>query len=1234
MVDEPGRSAHELEELTAATGIAMVFLDRELRIQRCTPSAMTLLRFNSADLGHSLADLAHPLDYPQIVADAQRSLALLQPTQREVAAGERWYIARTLPNRTAGDHIAGVVLTFVDITDQKRSEAELARLVAESERQRQLFETAQNNTPDFAGVFSLDYRVRYATETLINIWGQDPQEAIGKTLRELGYEPGHAAMYEREIDQVRATRQPIRSPVSFSGMNRRTRYECTFVPVIGADGEVEAVALTTRQVTKRKEAVERRLGSKERRAFTVSLVDALRSLFDPIDVQSAASRMLGEFLKANRVIYYEIRDDMYVIEQEYTAGVRPLAGRYPVASFGAALLAELLAGRTVIKTDATTKQDRSPVEQAAFAAIQVRGHVDVPLVKGGRFVGGMTVHCADPRDWTQDEVQLIEDAAKCTWAAVERARAETAVRTSEERYRTLFESMDEGFCVVEMAFDEGGRAIDYRVLEMNPAFEKHTGISVLVGRSVREAIPDLEEFWYETYGRVAATGEPTRFVRETAIRGGRCLDVYAFRLGAAGSKKVAILFSDITDNRRFQEQVKASEARNSFLVTLTDTLRPLSDPITVQAEASRVLGGQLGANRVFYFEVRSDDYVIERDYTNAALSMVGRYPITSFGPNPLAVLRAGCTASEADVNALPARTPEEKAAFAGLQIRSYIAVPLIKSDTFVAGLAVHADSVRQWTPAEIAITEDTAERTWAAVGRVRAEAALRTSEERRRLALDAADLGTWHVDITTRVTKTDERFRAIFGTTEEWTDYLQLFSVMHPDDLPGVERAVAAATKPDNPVPYAIEYRIAHPDGTVRWVFAKGGLIYEGDAGTKVASFSGTVMDITARKLIEQERERLVAQLRDADRQKDEFLATLAHELRNPLAPIHSGLHLMKLGQSDAEALEKTRSMMERQVEQMTHLIDDLMDVTRINQGKIVLKKTRINLADAVRNAVDICRPLIDARGHALIVTLPPEPVYVDGDLTRLSQMFANLLNNAAKYTDAGGRIRVVVERQRTEAILSVEDNGVGIAAENLTRVFDMFSQIDRSLEKSQGGLGIGLHIVRRLVELHDGRISVASGGHGAGSRFVVRLPAALPAGIHGGDDRGVVLTYTPARRRILVVDDNQDVATSLAEILTIMGNDTRTAFNGEQACIVAEAFRPDVVVMDIGMPKVNGYEACRRIRGEPWGQNIVIIAQSGWGQEDDKRKSQEAGFTAHMVKPLDLPALAELLAGLSATIG
>ena len=364
------------------------------------------------------------------------------------------------------------------------------------------------------------------------------------------------------------------------------------------------------------------------------------------------------------------------------------------------------------------------------------------------------------------------------------------------------------------------------------------------------------------------------------------------------------------------------------------------------------------------------------------------------------------------------------------------------------------------------------------------------SEERRRLALDAAELGMWYVDPATRATKTDARYRAIFGTTEEWTDYLQAVAVIHPDDQPAVLEAVASATRLENAAPYAIEYRIVHPDGSLRWILAKGRANFEGvGAARRVASFDGTVADITDRKRGEEERERLVARLQEQDQRKNEFLAVLAHELRNPLAPIRNGLHILRLARSDAEATERTRSMMERQVGQMVHLIDDLLDLSRITRGTIKLRKQPVELADAIAQAIETSRPFIDQLGHELLVDVPPSPIHVDADLTRLAQVFSNLLNNAAKYTARGGRIRLTVQQLGTEAVVSVKDDGIGIPTHMLSKIFEMFTQVDRNVERSQGGLGIGLSLVKQLVEMHGGSVEARGDGDGKGSEFVVRLP-------------------------------------------------------------------------------------------------------------------------------------------------
>jgi PAS domain S-box-containing protein len=376
------------------------------------------------------------------------------------------------------------------------------------------------------------------------------------------------------------------------------------------------------------------------------------------------------------------------------------------------------------------------------------------------------------------------------------------------------------------------------------------------------------------------------------------------------------------------------------------------------------------------------------------------------------------------------------------------------------------------------------------------------------------------------------------------------------------------------------------------------------------------------------ERKRAMEALQEADRRKDEFLATLAHELRNPLAPIRNGLQILQLANDRPEAGERARAMIERQVQQMVRLIDDLLDLSRISRGKVELRRERVDLAAVVNSAVETSRPLIEESGHQLDLRLPAEPVFVDGDVTRLAQVIANLLNNAAKYTQRGGRIELEVRREGGTARISVRDNGVGIPAAMLPRVFEMFTQVDRTLERSQGGLGIGLSIVKRLVEMHGGTVEARSGGLGQGSEFVVRLPVLAPAaeaarGPEAADGGGVM-----ARRRILVADDNEDSAASLAMMLSLMGNEVHTAHDGVEAVEAAAAFRPEVILLDIGMPRMNGYDACRAIREQPWGKDVVLLALTGWGQDEDKRKSREAGFDDHLVKPVEPATLERKLAG------
>ena len=393
----------------------------------------------------------------------------------------------------------------------------------------------------------------------------------------------------------------------------------------------------------------------------------------------------------------------------------------------------------------------------------------------------------------------------------------------------------------------------------------------------------------------------------------------------------------------------------------------------------------------------------------------------------------------------------------------------------------------------------------------------------------------------------------------------------------------------------------------------------ERDARGSIQSVLGVTIDTTNQRQLEQS-------LRAGDRRKDEFLATLAHELRNPLAPIQNAVEILKLSEVGQPTANLSIAIMDRQVNQMVRLIDDLLDVSRITNGKLFLRRERVSMAVIVHAALEATAPLMRQREHELTLVPVAETIYVDGDPTRLAQIFTNLLTNAAKYTEIGGKITVTAVRDGSDVVVSVSDSGVGIPSHMIHQVFEMFSQVDRALEKTTGGLGIGLALVKGLVEMHGGAVEARSEGPGRGSEFLVRLPA-LPDAVKPipsleGDDQAAIQSL-----RVLVVDDNYDAANSMATMLQLLGNDTLTVYDGEAAVLACENYRPDVVLLDIAMPKMNGYEACRQIRLQPFGRDATIIALTGWGTDDDRRRTREFGFDHHLTKPVHLATLRAILA-------
>jgi signal transduction histidine kinase len=373
-----------------------------------------------------------------------------------------------------------------------------------------------------------------------------------------------------------------------------------------------------------------------------------------------------------------------------------------------------------------------------------------------------------------------------------------------------------------------------------------------------------------------------------------------------------------------------------------------------------------------------------------------------------------------------------------------------------------------------------------------------------------------------------------------------------------------------------------------------------------------------------EQQERQAEALREADRRKDDFLAMLAHELRNPLAPIRNGLEILRLSDGDADSVRRTQAMMHRQVEHLSRLVDDLLDVSRITRGKAELRLQPIDLKSVLTRAVETVRPLIDARKHRLVVSQPTRPVWISGDLARMTQVVANLLTNAAKYSENDGHIDLVLEEDESSAFVTVRDTGVGIPTEMLPRVFDLFTQLGRTLDRSDGGLGIGLTLVKSLVEMHGGSVSAASEGPGRGSEFAVRLPKLQASG--RPDTAAPAPLPSPESLRILVVDDNPDAGDSLAEFLGMLGHRVQVLRSGMEALEVARSLRPDVALLDIGLPGISGYDLARQLRSEPFGERIRLIALTGYGQDEDRRQSIEAGFDHHLTKPADPVALAKLL--------
>ena len=661
---------------------------------------------------------------------------------------------------------------------------------------------------------------------------------------------------------------------------------------------------------------------------------------------------------------------------------------------------------------------------------------------------------------------------------------------------TIYTSAPVGLCFVDL---------NLRYLSMNAALAEMNGRApeYYIGKTIRDAIPELADTIEVHYRRVIESGKPILDVEikgATAARpdeGRYWLASYFPVHNPSGELLgVNVAVRDITAR-------KQAEADTLFLLDLAECIRFAANAEELTWAVAVALGEHAKVNRCAFLEIDTErnQFIVQRDYHPHVASLVGSYPLESFGLFLIDVGRAGQTITISDV-ARDERTLVHINSYRRVGIRAFIAAPLLRDGTPVSALAMASTEPREWSEREVSLINMVAERTWLAVEKLRLDEALQASGEA----------------------------------------------------------------------------------------------------------------------------------LREADRRKDEFLATLAHELRNPLSLVRNVVTLQQNPNNPLPDPHWGQDIIDRQVKYLTRLTDDLFDVSRITREKLVLQKETLDLSEIIKAAVESSRPLIDQRQHELTVTMSQDSIYVDADRLRLTQVFMNLLNNAAKYTPEPGHIWLNVEQAGDTVVIRVKDTGVGIAAESLPHVFELFYQVDRSYTRSEGGLGLGLTLVHRLVELHGGKVEVRSDGMNRGSEFTVQLPVTA----HGPEFESLAQdlvddSLLPVRtRRILVADDFPQSAETLARLLEKDGHEVQIAEDGVAAVEAAAEFLPDVVLMDIAMPRLDGYQAAKRIRQQPWGKHMILIALTGWGQQQDRRRTQEAGFDAHLTKPVNYDAIMTLLTNLA----
>lgn len=898
---------------------------------------------------------------------------------------------------------------------------------------------------------------------------------------------------------------------------------------------------------------------------------AIRPLFDAEEITLTAATMLGKYLAVNRCAYADVEadQDTFNLIDNYNNGVHSIVGRYKFAQFGAECLRLMRAGLPYVVEDSESDLRTDEVRDS-YRATAIRSVICVPVIKGGRFVAAMAVHATAPRVWRDDEIKLLLEVANRCWESIARTRVTRDLRDNELRYRTLIENISS---VVWQAEADG------TLLKATPSWESFTGQTYDEYKDwgwMNAVHPDDREHLMAAWEKILREAAPASVeyrlrrhdgaYRYVISRAAPIFDQNGFIREWIGN------CADISERFEAEHALKESESQ----------LRQLANTIPQLAWIADDTGW------IFWYNDRWYDYTGK---TPADMEGWGWQSVHDPAILPSVVERWQASLSSGEPFAMTFPLLSKDGAFNPFY-------------TLVAPLKDSSGKIVRWfgTNTDVSSLQ-------------KAEQALRESEERLQQGLLAGRMMVWDWDLRTQEIRLSSNAADIFGAS--WSNSSVGWSMIYEADVERFDSAVKRAIELRSECHEVV--RMVRPDnGKMLWVDIRGKVIC--DACNEPYIIRGIALDVT-------ERNRAVEDLKEANRRKDDFLAMLAHELRNPLAPISAAASLLKVSMNDEKRLKQVSEIISRQVRHITDLVDDLLDVSRVTRGLVELDKQHVDMKSIIGSAIEQARPLIESRRHQLHTRLDSDPAFVCGDRTRLIQVIANLLNNAAKYTQQGGIITLEVETAASCVNVRVKDNGAGIDPALLPHIFDLFTQGERTPDRSQGGLGLGLALVKNMVALHEGTVEAHSDGPGKGSTFTVTLPKLSMQDLELADEPVREIAIREVRSiSIMIVDDNVDAARSLAALLEAAGHVVSVKEDAGSALEDAARNAHELFILDIGLPDLTGYELARRLRAQEKTADTIMIALTGYGQPHDRVLSKNAGFNYHFVKPIRTEDLERIL--------